>query len=145
MPTGWRPIDVEFKYPLHTIHNPSKQKKYHTDLSTSFIIWSFIQLYIGIFFMLHFFSILHLQNSILNYSYGLFIMIHIFSFTSALDQKKYSTTVEIIKILLVFGLLYFQSFSWFGLNGLYIYLLIFYLTLSYYLSTHFYKNKRVLI
>ena len=145
MPTGWRPKDVEFKYPLHTIHNPSKQKKYHTDLSTSFIIWSFIQLYIGIFFMLHFFSILHLQNSILNYSYGLFIMIHIFSFTSALDQKKYSTTFEIIKIFLVFGLLYFQSFSWFGLNGLYIYLLIFYLTLSYYLSTHFYKNKRVLI
>ena len=30
MPTGWRPEDVKEKYPLQSITDPKKQKKYNT-------------------------------------------------------------------------------------------------------------------
>ena len=89
MPTGWRPEDVKLKFPIYIIQNPTDYKKYHTSLSNPFIAWSFIQLAVGTFFMFHFFSILHQQESTLNYFYGIFIMIHIFSFTLAMDQSKY--------------------------------------------------------
>ena len=144
MPTGWRPEDVELKYPLHTILDPYKQKKYHTDLSPSFIAWSFIQQYIGLFFMFHFFSILHQQNIILNYCYGLFIMIHIFSFTSAMDKKQYSILAEGIKSLFVISLLYSQNFSWFGLSGIHVYLLILYLITSSFFTNYFQSKNNLL-
>ncbi len=145
MPTGWRPKDVKKKYPLYTIYNPIEQSKYQTNHSTNFIAWSFLQLFIGTFFMFHFFGVLHHQKLVLNYSYGLFIMIHIFSFTSAMDQKKYSITVEIFKTVIIFFLLYLQNFSWYGLNGIYIYFLIIYSALSCYLTNYFYKNNIRLI
>ena len=141
MPTGWRPQDVELNYPLKTIHNPNEQQKYHTRLSSYFITWSFIQKFIGLLFMFHFFSILHLQNSILNYSYGLFILTHIFSFTAAMDQKKYSINAEIIKVFFVLGILVSQNISWFGLDGLYVYCLLIYIITSYCLTRFFYKNE----
>tara|TARA_Y100000591_G_scaffold15758_1_gene11897 strand:- start:5685 stop:6947 length:1263 start_codon:yes stop_codon:yes gene_type:complete len=141
MPTGWRPQDVELNYPLKTIHNPNEQQKYHTKLSSYFITWSFIQKFIGLLFMFHFFSILHLQNSILNYSYGLFILTHIFSFTAAMDQKKYSINAEIIKVFFVLGILVSQNISWFGLDGLYVYCLLIYIITSYCLTRFFYKNE----
>ena len=141
MPTGWRPQDVELNYPLKTIHNPNERQKYHTKLSSYFITWSFIQKFIGLLFMFHFFSILHLQNSILNYSYGLFILTHIFSFTAAMDQKKYSINAEIIKVFFVLGILVSQNVSWFGLNGPYVYCLLIYTITSYCLTRFFYKNE----
>jgi len=145
MPTGWRPKDVDLKYPLYTIFDPHEQKKYHTELSTPFIAWSFAQQYIGIFFMFHFFSILHLQNQVLNYCYGLFIMLHIFSFTSAMDQRKYSIIAEGIKFLFVISLLYVQKFSWFGLSGLYIYVLISYLITSSFFTGYFYAKNKIIL
>ena len=116
MPTGWRPNDVKINFPIYTANTPCKQKKYNTDLSKTFLIWSFIQLNIGGAFMIHFFTVLKSTDMNLNYLYATLIMIHIFSLTSALDRKKYFIGVEIIKLFLGFSLLYYQNFYWFGLS-----------------------------
>ncbi len=137
MPTGWRPKDVEIIDPIDIIDNPLKQKKYETNNPYLFNFWSFIQLNIATIFMFHFFSILHIQNNLLNYCYGGLIMIHIFAFTSAMDQKRYSMHFEGIKILIVFLLLYHQGFFWFGLGKAYVYSIILYLFLSFSINKYF--------
>ena len=145
MPTGWRPEDVKLKFPIHIIQDPTDYKKYHTSLSNPFIAWSFIQLAVGTFFMFHFFSILHQQESTLNYFYGIFIMVHIFSFTFAMDQSKYLIFAELIKLSFSLILIYIQKFSWFGLYGINIYLIVFYLIISMTFTEYFSQKHKLIL
>ena len=145
MPTGWRPEDVKLRFPIHIIQNPQEYKKYHTALSSPFIAWSFIQLTIGAIFMFHFFSIIHQQEPTLNYFYGFFIMIHIFSFTFAMDQSKYFVFAELIKLSFSLILIYIQKFSWFGVHGLNIYLIIFYLITSMIFTAYFSQKEKLIL
>ena len=145
MPTGWRPEDVEKQYPVYTVADPYEQKKYKTNDSFSFIIWSFFQLNISVILMFHFFTIIHLQSMTLNYIYGGLIILHIFSFTSALDKKKYSIGIELSKIFIILGLIYQQGFLWFGLEGTYVYLLIVYSILSITIAFYFYNRSKLQI
>jgi len=145
MPTGWRPEDVKLKFPIYIIQNPTEYKKYHTSLSNPFIAWSFIQLAVGTFFMFHFFSILHQQESTLNYFYGIFIMIHIFSFTLAMDQSRYLIFAELIKLSFSLILIFIQKFSWFGLQGINIYLIVLYFVISMIFTTYFSQKHKLIL
>tara|TARA_Y100001970_G_scaffold191249_1_gene232557 strand:- start:279 stop:1532 length:1254 start_codon:yes stop_codon:yes gene_type:complete len=145
MPTGWRPEDVKLKYPIHSIENVQERKKYHTNLSVLLVAWSYIQQTIGVIFMLHFFSILHQQDQVLNYCYGIFIMIHIFSFTSAMDQNKFFIIAELIKLVFSISLVYLQDFTWFGLDGLNIYLIFFYMITSMIIASYFFKKEKLIL
>ena len=82
------------------------------------MIWSYIQLIIGIGFIFHFFPIIQQQNPFLNYFYGLYIMSHIFTYTSLMDKNKYVILIEFLKILFGLLIIYIQNFSWFGLTDL---------------------------
>ena len=143
MPTGWRPEDVAIKYPIYTIEDPSRQEKYDTNISTPFIIWSFIQLNIAVTLMFHFFTVIPQQTMAMNYCYAALLMVHIFSFTSAMDRKRYSIGVELLKILMGFSLLYRQDFFWFGLGGVYIYSLMIYLFISVIMTWYFLHEYKV--
>ena len=145
MPTGWRPEDVKLKYPIHSIENVQERKKYHTNLSVLLVAWSYIQQTMGVIFMLHFFSILHQQDQVLNYCYGIFIMIHIFSFTSAMDQNKFFIIAELIKLVFSISLVYLQDFTWFGLDGLNIYLIFFYMITSMIIASYFFKKEKLIL
>ena len=143
MPTGWRPEDVKLKYPVHSIENVKERKKYHTKLSIPLVAWSYLQQTIAVIFIFHFFSILHQQDTILNYCYGIFIMTHIFSFTSAMDQNKYFIIAELIKLVFSISLVYLQDFTWFGLDGLNIYLIFFYMITSMIIASYFFKKEKL--
>ena len=135
-------LEVE---PSDSIENVKERKKYHTNLSVPLIAWSYIQQTIGVIFMLHFFSILHQQDQVLNYCYGIFIMIHIFSFTSAMDQNKYFIIAELIKLVFSISLVYIQDFTWFGLDGLNIYLILFYMIASMLITSYFFKKEKLVL
>jgi len=141
MPTGWRPDDVEEKYPLKQINNPYNQVKYDTNNSSLMIVWSWIQHIITGILMFHLFIIIPNYSPSLYYFYALFLILHVFSFTSNLDQKQYSTIVEFIKILLGFLLLFYQNYTWFGIEGVYLKLLVSYFLLSFFITYYFQKNK----
>ena len=143
MPTGWRPEDVALKYPIYTIEDPSRQEKYDTNISKSFIIWSFIQLNIAVTLMFHFFTVIPQHTIAMNYCYAALLMVHIFSFTSAMDRKRYSIGVELLKMLMGFSLLYRQDFFWFGLDGVYIYSLMIYLFISVIMTWYFLHEYKV--
>tara|TARA_B100000131_G_scaffold183435_1_gene176846 strand:+ start:104 stop:1354 length:1251 start_codon:yes stop_codon:yes gene_type:complete len=140
MPTGWRPRDVESKYPIDTITDPFNQNKYKPIITSPyFIAWSFFQLNIALITMFHFFTIIHKQTMGLNYCYGFFIIFHVFSFTSTLDNKRYSMKTELMKIFFIFVLLYSQDFHWFGLTYIYGGSMVLYSLLSFSI-TYYYHN-----
>ena len=142
MPTGWRPADVKEKYPLQTIADPKKQIKYNTKNSPLLIAWSWTQLVITNILMFHFFSIIPSFSTTMNYLYAVILIANIFSFTSTLDQRNYALAAESVKLILVFSLLYFQNYNWFGLNGVYVYALILYFITSFLLTVYFKNEKK---
>jgi len=68
MPTGWRPIDVSKRFPLHQIDTPCTQKKYRTNNSLGLLTWTWIQYSITVILMFHLFS------SLLVFSYEIFFL-----------------------------------------------------------------------
>lgn len=119
MPTGWRPKDVIEKYPVQIIDDVYNFKKYKTPSSTPLQLWSSIQLLITILLMLFLFYNFGVIKSTYGYSmlllYGLIVFIGIYSYTSLLDQYKYTIIFETIKTTLgVFVILSFND--WYGIN-----------------------------
>ena len=143
MPTGWRPEDVKEKYPLQSITNPKKQKKYNTKNSPFLITWSWIQLAITNILMFHFFLIIPDFSVTMNYLYAGILIVNIFSFTSTLDQRNYAVAAEFVKLFLVFSLLYIQNYNWFGLTGVYVYGLILYFVTSFLLTIYFRNEMKI--
>jgi hypothetical protein len=79
----------------------------------------------------------------MNYLYAVILIANIFSFTSTLDQRNYALAAESVKLILVFSLLYFQNYNWFGLNGVYVYALILYFITSFLLTVYFKNEKKI--
>ena len=67
-------------------------------------------------------------------------LINIFSFTSTLDHRNYALVAESLKLILGFSLLHFQNYNWYGLNGFYVYALIFFFIMSF-LSTIYFQYE----
>ena len=115
-PTGWRPADVERKYPLFTISKMSELKKYAPTYSKAFSALSF--LHANVIFLLICFLFLRLgeiaKTDALNY--GLLLLASVFSFTALLDKKAYGLISTIVVSVLVAGLCVVQG-DWFGLNS----------------------------
>ena len=138
MPTGWRPKDVEKRFPLNQYNDPFSQVKYRTKNSKAMLAWSWIQHIIAGVMMFHLFTFMNYgKPSNIDYLYAVFIFSHIFSLTSLLDMKRYSMIAECFKMLLGFILIYIQNIAWYNLNGLVIIIIIGYLMLSSVLTAYF--------
>ncbi|MFL3027140.1 MAG: sterol desaturase family protein [Candidatus Neomarinimicrobiota bacterium] len=142
MPTGWRPIDVKEKFPLLELTNPAKQSKYNTNNSRSLFAYAWAQLVITHLLLLHLLIIFSSHSNTMNYLYAVVLLLSVFSFTSMLDHSNYSFIAELLKLILVFVLLFIQNFSWYGLQGIPVYLLITYIIFSLVLTFYFQKNEK---
>ena len=139
MPTGWRPADILKIDDNGIIKNPSSQEKYITDISFSLTLFCWVQLFFTTVFMFHLFTVLHETEAIYNYFYAVFIFLNIFSYTSLLDNSKYSFYAETLKFLLGLGILQLQSLKWFGMSGISVYI---FLILSLAITAYFYLNNQ---
>ena len=140
MPTGWRPSDVKEKYPVQLITDSKNRIKYNTENSPMLIAWSGGQLLITIILMFHMFMIIPIFSATMYYLYAVILIINIFSFTSTLDHRNYALVAESLKLILGFSLLHFQNYNWYGLNGFYVYALIFFFIMSF-LSTIYFQYE----
>jgi len=141
MPTGWRPSDVQEKYPLRKIDDPYSQIKYKTNNSFGQLTWTWIQFGIANLLMLHLFLVLDHDITFMIYMYAIFIFIHIFSFTAMLDNKYYSIVADILKVCLGVYIIYFQNFSWYGLGEIISIILIMYFVISLFTTSYFYNKS----
>ncbi|MEC9274469.1 MAG: sterol desaturase family protein [Candidatus Neomarinimicrobiota bacterium] len=142
MPTGWRPSDVKEKFPLLEVTNPAKQLKYNTNNSGWLFAYSWTQLVITHFLLFHLLIIFSSHSNTMNYLYAIVLLLSVFSFTSMLDNNNFAFFAELLKASLVFALLSIQDLSWYGLQGIPVYLLITYIIFSLVLTFYFQKNEK---
>ncbi|MEJ1223803.1 sterol desaturase family protein [Sediminicola sp. 1XM1-17] len=116
MPTGWRPKDVQEKYPMTIIEDVYQFKRYDTVASRS------LKAYV-IFQML--FSVLLLMYMFYSYSdigfdgllwFGAFVFVGIYGYSSLMDRSKIAVYVEMGRGLLGLGTMYYLG-DWFGLDS----------------------------
>ena len=100
MPTGWRPQDVNKKYPVTSIDSPNDYKKYYPKLSLKLQTWSWIQYLLVFFFMMYFINNLHRIGFYEGALYAIFLYISIYSLTSLMDQDSFAWLFEIGKATL---------------------------------------------
>jgi len=142
MPTGWRPSDVKEKFPLLEVTNPAKQLKYNTNNSGWLFAYSWTQLVITHFLLFHLLIIFSSHSNTMNYLYAVVLLLSVFSFTSMLDNSNFAFFAELLKAGLVFALLSIQDLSWYGLQGIPVYLLITYIIFSLVLTFYFRRNEK---
>ena len=141
MPNGWRPAGVAEKYPINILYNPKEQKKYNTNNSQLLIGWAWVQLTLTVIMILHLFNIMPYLETQMIYIYSGFLMVQVFAYTSILDGRNYALFGEYIKLGLGCSLLFYQDFSWFGLNGIFVIGFILYLGLSLMATYYFLRQK----
>lgn len=116
MPTGWRPEDVQQKYPVPSADD-NHFVKYDSQVSKSLKGWSIIQ------FLVLLAMVLHLLIDIVNigtpdvFIYGVFLFIAVYSYTSLMDLDPNAIWMEAVKSGIALYLIYSNG-SWFGIDQL---------------------------
>jgi len=144
MPTGWRPADVQIKFPVDKIEDPFKQKKYAPFNSNAKITWSWIQHGFGFFIMFHLLIGIEDRTMILNYLYTAFLLMHIFSFTTMLDNKSYLIISEFVKIVLLLFCFIYQGYTWFDLDMFYSSVILGYGITSFFITYYFHRKSIII-
>ncbi len=115
MPTGWRPADVEARYPVPKIEDPYHFEKYRTEATPFLLAWSWFQFVATLLlltFMLARFGEIGMPGL---FYYGTFIFVSVYGFTSVMDRLKSGVWIEIARG--VAGLAWVASTGgWFGLE-----------------------------
>jgi alkylglycerol monooxygenase len=113
MPTGWRPADVEMRFPVKKIDNPYHFKKYETKASPALNTWAWVQFTWVTVLVFYFFGNIGRIGSSNVFIYGGFIFLSIYSYTELMDRNRYALAWETVKNITGLGLLYSMG-DWFG-------------------------------
>ena len=116
MPTGWRPADVEEKYPVYKIEDAYNFEKYDTQATTFLHVWSWVQLSLLLLFVSYLFGNIAYIGKPNIFIYGLFLFIMVYAFTELMDGNRYAFVWEIVKAATGIGLIVYLG-DWFGANA----------------------------
>lgn len=142
MPTGWRPSDVEEKYPVYKIEDVYHFEKYDTQADIVLKTWCWFQMVMLLLFVSYLFGNLAYIGSPGIYIYGLFIFLYVYALTELMDNNQSALWWELLKA--VFGVVVVLiNKDWFGISQIlpYVYLpLLSYFIVSF-LITFFLSRK----
>ncbi len=130
MPTGWRPKDMIKKYPIYTINESKKFKKYNFNynmLIKRIALFNFLSINIILFYFLYEFSNLTNMNRLI---IGLIIFVSIFGFTSLMDGYKWSKNFEIFRSIFITTILIFDFNSFYDYHNIFSTFIILYSILN---------------
>jgi sterol desaturase/sphingolipid hydroxylase (fatty acid hydroxylase superfamily) len=113
MPTGWRPADVEEKYPVYKIEDVYDFTKYDTESSVFLTAWTWIQLVILLLFVSYFFGNIAGIGSPGMFIYGGFVFIYVYALTDLMDGNRYAIFWEILKMAIGIAVIFYFG-DWFG-------------------------------
>jgi sterol desaturase/sphingolipid hydroxylase (fatty acid hydroxylase superfamily) len=143
MPTGWRPADVEAKYPVYKIEDVYDFEKYNTVYSKTFLVWTWIQVLMLLLFVSYLFGNIASIGMPQIFVYGGFLFVFVYAFTELMDGHQYAFVWETLKTTLGIGILFYYG-DWFGLNNTFnasSFIVLGYLLLSLGMSIWFSKNQ----
>jgi sterol desaturase/sphingolipid hydroxylase (fatty acid hydroxylase superfamily) len=115
MPTGWRPADVDERFPLEYEHDPHKQVKYSPATSKSLKAWSWVQYIVSTLLMTH--MLIHISKIgfPMLFVYGAFLFLLIYSYSSLMDLEREAQWFSAITSLFGLSIIYFTG-GWFYLE-----------------------------
>ena len=119
MPTGWRPVDVEARFPDKKIGNPYDFDKYAPKSSKNMLIWIWIQFFFTFGMLFYFYGNIAKLGVPNMFVYGGFIYLTVFAYTELMDRNPYAIFWEITKNTLGFALIYSMG-DWFGSSQQYL-------------------------
>ncbi len=115
MPTGWRPKDVEEKYPEFKIDDPYNFEKYNPSISKNLQAWSWVQFIVTFTFLMIFFTAIPELEIRELFMYGFFLFFSVYAYTELMDKNPNAFWQELLKN--GFGLfIYLQHGTWFGME-----------------------------
>ena len=116
MPTGWRPTDVQDKYPIYSVKNVYNRPKYGPSASSFLEGWSWAQL------IIHNLLIYYILVSIADFQYidlvwyVVFLMVSIFAYTTLMDKNPLAVPFELLKLIIGISLIYKMG-GWFMMDA----------------------------
>ena len=113
MPTGWRPSDVDAKYPVYKIEDVYNFQKYDTKSSTFLSAWTWVQLVILLLLVSYFFGNIATIGSPNMFIYGGFVFVYVYALTELMDGNKYAIGWEFFKATIGITVI-FSLGDWFG-------------------------------
>lgn len=113
MPTGWRPADVEERFPVYKINDVYDFKKFNPIHSKGIQTWAVIQLFLMLPYLFYLFGNLAAIGSPGIFYYGLFIFLTVYALTELMDGNKHAFVWEFIKAGYTIWLVIDQQ-GWFG-------------------------------
>jgi alkylglycerol monooxygenase len=114
MPTGWRPKDVQEKFPI-TIEGVHTRAKYDSNPSDFLKGWSWFQLIFHnllMYFLLTQFGKFEAVDIIW---YSIFLFVSVFSYTTLMDRHVFAIPAEVIKLALGSWIIYHVG-GWYNLD-----------------------------
>lgn len=117
MPLGWRPADVEKKFPVEKIEDVYHFEKYSPALSPSLLRWSIFQFLMLVFYVFYMFGNIASIGSPGIFIYGAFIFLTVYAYTELMDKNPKAWIWESLKSLAGLVIIFVYG-DWFGLNSL---------------------------
>ncbi|HSK12983.1 MAG TPA: sterol desaturase family protein, partial [Phnomibacter sp.] len=117
-PTGWRPADVEEKYPVEKISDPYHFEKYDPKVSRWVEVWSWIQMFVLLLMLTYFFGNIASIGLPGIFYYGIFVFMMVYAYTELMDGNPLSGIYETLKNLFGAGIIVYTG-DWFGIAAQY--------------------------
>ncbi|NKI28054.1 sterol desaturase family protein [Arenibacter sp. 6A1] len=117
MPTGWRPLDVQEKFPVTIINDVYRFNKYQpmaSNLLKGYAVFQLSVVLLLMMFMFFNYSEIGFNRLLL---YGGFLFLSIYGYSALMDREKYAVGLEIFRAALGIMLILFSG-DWFGINAL---------------------------
>ncbi|SHJ26896.1 Sterol desaturase/sphingolipid hydroxylase, fatty acid hydroxylase superfamily [Arenibacter nanhaiticus] len=117
MPTGWRPLDVQEKYPVTIINDVYRFNKYRpvaSNLLKGYAVFQLSVVLLLMMFMFFNYSEIGFNGLLL---YGGFLFFSIYGYTALMDRDKYALGLETFRAALGIGIVLYSG-DWFGINTL---------------------------
>ena len=151
MPTGWRPADVEEKYPLFKIKDVYNFEKYNPLHNSILYAWAWLQTIVLLLLISYLFANIADIGSPGMFIYGGFIFLYIYAYTELMDRNSYALIWELLKNITGIAIIYYLG-DWFGASAYFSWLnivLILYfiassLITAWFVSFEFRKNSKTI-
>ncbi len=147
MPTGWRPADVEEKYPVYKIEDIYNFRKYDSVETKPLLVWVWIQLLVLLLMVSYLFGNIASIGTPLIFIYGLFIFVYVYAFAELMDGNKYAPVWDLVKSIFGISLIFLMG-DWFGSNhfsAAISYALLEYFALSFFVTLWLMQQKARMI
>jgi alkylglycerol monooxygenase len=115
MPTGWRPADVEEKYPVNSIKDPYTYQKYDTHPSQPFVWWAWAEMLFTYAIVTYLFAFIGKIGITNVFMYGGFIFLSVYAYTELMDRNRWAVLFSTIRAIVGLGLIYTLG-DWFRAN-----------------------------